>query len=91
MTEIQEAIDRFDQAAQNWGWQADQGYDDEAINASVKEYDSAKIALCEAFDRAILAENERCAKIAESFLRGGINYDYESGSANGIAAAIRRR
>lgn len=66
MSEIPDAIERFDKAARDWGWQEDLGYDGTAVGESMREHEEAMAALVQAIDAAILAERERCAKIAET-------------------------
>lgn len=41
---IKAAIERFDEAAQSWGWQLDQGCGDK-VNQSEAEYKAAKADL----------------------------------------------
>lgn len=51
--EVKKALDRFDEAAQQWGWESDQGHIDSDIQESVEEYTSSKADLIRAIELAI--------------------------------------
>lgn len=59
------AIERLDEASRVWGWQADQGYDGAEIQKAANEHVRALYSLKLAVADALLAERQRCAKIAD--------------------------